>query len=144
MFPIQDSVSSRAVPVVTEGREQIPRPPARRTPCVHSVFYGLKILPAKTRAWTEATLHFSARRGVPSFITTGSIGILRFVIFWPICNDFQLGQTLTCITSQCAKQPLQTIIPIAFRICLLSDSKSDVCRRKPGSDLNPGFGYAGA
>jgi hypothetical protein len=43
MFPIQDSVSSRSVPVVTEGREQFHARPSEHPDAFTVVFYGVKI-----------------------------------------------------------------------------------------------------
>jgi hypothetical protein len=37
----------------------------------------------ETCEWAEVTLYFSASRGVPNFMTTASVGVLRFVTFRP-------------------------------------------------------------
>ena len=49
---------------------------------------------ANLRVWTEATLYSSACRAVPSFITAGTVRVLRFVTLWSICDESQAA-TLT-------------------------------------------------
>jgi hypothetical protein len=43
---------------------------------------------AKKHVYTEATLYFSACRGTPRFITSGSRRVLRLVTFWPLCKEW--------------------------------------------------------